>query len=146
MRVRMMSIMIVVVWGVIAVAVVACNAPAFSAAQPPVNLKGTNWTLVSIMNKPAVPNSGVTLAFGDEGRASGSAGCNRYSGNYTVNGDKLTFGPMISTKMFCAQPGVMEQEAQFTTTLEKAASFKLNGDRLEMIAANGDVVIVLAKA
>ncbi len=52
-------------------------------------------------------------------RASGSAGCNRYSATYTLSGDSLTFGPGMSTKMAC--PDGMEIESRFLTSL---ASFK----------------------
>jgi heat shock protein HslJ len=53
-------------------------------------LAGTSWTLVQ---------SGVmqTLAFA-EGRASGSGGCNRFSGAYEENGTSISLGPLMVTR------------------------------------------------
>jgi heat shock protein HslJ len=42
-------------------------------------------------------------------RAVGFAGCNRYSGAYTLAGDSLRFGPAISTKMSCGAADQIEQ-------------------------------------
>lgn len=38
-------------------------------------------------------------------RASGFAGCNRYTGTYTLKNGLLSFGPLASTRMACAGVG-----------------------------------------
>ena len=41
------------------------------------------------------------LTFAEDGRFSGSDGCNQVFGSYTVSGDTVSFGEMGSTLMFC---------------------------------------------
>ncbi len=54
-------------------------------------------------------------------RASGFAGCNRFSGPYTLSGDSLSFGPLISTKMACAQGN--DVEVAYLAALAEVRSF-----------------------
>ena len=42
-------------------------------------------------------------------RAAGFAGCNRFSASYTLAGDSLRFGPVIATKMACADGDELER-------------------------------------
>ena len=77
-----------------------------------------------------------------EQRAGGSGGCNRYSGSYTETGDALSFGPMMQTKMGCADP-IGRIEREFHTALGKVAARRVNGDQLELLDASGVVVIGL---
>ena len=71
------------------------------SADPALHLIGTRWTLTS-MDGDAVPaDVTVTLAFGEDGRGSGSGGCNQYSGDYTATGSSISFGPMNTTRMTC---------------------------------------------
>ena len=50
-----------------------------------------------------------TIEFVANGRAAGTDGCNRVSAPYTLNGERITFGPMIATRMAC--PGADEVDA-----------------------------------
>ena len=45
-----------------------------------------------------------TIQFVANGRVAGTDGCNRVSAPYTLNGERITFGPMIATRMAC--PGI----------------------------------------
>ena len=78
----------------------------------------------------------VTAVFGVDGRLSGSAGCNTYSAPYTVDGNKIKIGLAISTMMMCAQP-VMEQEQQYLAAIQQAATYNIQGTRLELRSADG---------
>lgn len=115
----------------------------FSPISP---LAGTSWALVSLEEGGALterlPNTVVTLAFSEDGAVSGSAGCNRYSSSYTVDGSSIRFGPIMSTMMAC-EPAVMEQEAAFTQALEAASSFTLLDGQLILTTAEGTGSIVL---
>src|SRR5665809_106026 len=57
-----------------------------------------------------------TLVF-EVDAVSGNASCNRYSGAYEIDGSSISFGQLISTQMFCSEPGVMEQEAAYLAAL-----------------------------
>ena len=108
-------------------------------------LTGTDWRLVSLGPAGAetdiVAGSTVTLKFGDEGRASGSTGCNSYSGTYQVRGDSLTFGRLISTRRACLDPNANQQEQRFLSALEMANRFRLNANRLTILSDRGRNVL-----
>ncbi|MBK9125005.1 MAG: META domain-containing protein [Chloroflexi bacterium] len=95
------------------------------------SLEGAEWTLVSIDGAALVDGTEITLVFDGEG-VSGSAGCNRYSGSYTVDGDTLSFGPFVTTRMACTE-AIMAQERAFLTALEAATAYRI---------ADGQLVIV----
>src|SRR3546814_4683202 len=63
---------------------------------PPTELAGTNWTFVSIGGVPVAADRPTTLVF-EADRLSGSAGCNRFSGGYSVADRTLTAEPLMAT-------------------------------------------------
>ena len=47
----------------------------------------------------------------------------------------------------CSEPeGVMQQEAEFQTTLQSAATFRIDGNRLEIQNGAGQIVITANRA
>jgi heat shock protein HslJ len=116
------------------------------------SLAGTSWQVNSFNNGrqavvSTIVGTDLTLAFSDDGRVAGSAGCNRYNAAYTQDGRKLTFGPAAATRMACAKPdGVMEQEQQFLKALGTVATARVEGDRLEMRTADDALAVILVKA
>ena len=119
----------------------------FEAEEPgePLPLIGTEWSLVSIAQGDAVSSTiagtEVTLTLGDDGTASGGASCNRFSGSYEVDGSGLTFGPLATTKMSCAEDGVMEQEQQVLAALEATRSFTIDGAQLTLSDGDGAMLL-----
>ena len=95
-------------------------------------------------------DSEITLQFADDGSVAGNAGCNQYSGGYTVGedgADSITIGPLAVTQMACVEPdGVMDQESQFLAALEAAGSWQFVGDRLELRSADGALQVSAAPA
>ena len=67
---------------------------------PPVTLADTNWLIVDI-NGSIVGGETYQLSFDGEGRLSGQAGCNRFSGPYSQSGRTLNPGAIVSTRMAC---------------------------------------------
>jgi heat shock protein HslJ len=114
---------------------------------PPASLAGTQWILTAYNNgQEAVVSvligTEITAAFGDNGRLAGSAGCNTYGASYEVDGDDITIGPSVTTRMFCAEPeGIMDQESAFLAALESAATYRIQGDKLEMRTADGALAL-----
>ena len=107
------------------------------------DLAGTEWNVIGYNNgKQAVVSviNGTTLtaSFGKDGNLSGNAGCNTYSGTYTVNGNQVTIGPLASTMMFCEDPaGTMDQEAQYLAALQTAATYQIENNVLELRTTDG---------
>ena len=48
------------------------------------------------------------IEFGAD-RLSGRAGCNRFSGTYSITGDRLAVGPLATTRMACPEPAMRHE-------------------------------------
>jgi heat shock protein HslJ len=122
---------------VLLLALEACGGSDDSAS-----LEGTSWTLVSLNGADPVPGASVTIEFA-EGGVSGSGGCNRYRGEYTADEGELSFGPLASTRMACAEP-VMAQETAFLQSLEAVTGYTIDGDALELVSGDGTLTFTAA--
>jgi heat shock protein HslJ len=93
------------------------------------DLDGTSWQLIETdIGHPVLPGSQITASFAGN-TVSGSAGCNSYSADVTP-GDLQAFaiGNAVATLMACADPVMMDQEAQFLKALGGVTSwFYLTG-------------------
>lgn len=106
------------------------------------DLQGSEWKLASIAGKKFVKpaqmrNDEISLKF-DEGFVATSDGCNGMSGEYTQNGENLSFGLFRATKMFC-------DWETFNVPFNEVKSFRTNGKQLELINDSKDVVATYTK-
>jgi heat shock protein HslJ len=114
----------------------------FRAAAGPAFV-GTEWVAAGINNGRGgvaglVQGTHVTATFGDDGRVTGSGGCNRYFGPYERVGEALRIGPLAGTRMACPEPpGAAEQEAAFLAAMERATTWSIREDRLQLRDAEG---------
>lgn len=61
-----------------------------------------------------------SLKFTTDGQVSGTTDCNNFFGSFTIEADKaITFGPLASTKKFCAD----SQETEFTDMITNSSHF-----------------------
>jgi heat shock protein HslJ len=101
----------------------------------------SEWRLVSFgpsgSETNLVAGTTVTLNFGEDGRASGSTGCNSYGGTYQVRGDNISFGRLFSTKRACLDQNANQQEQRFLSALESADRFRLSSNRLTILSDRG---------
>ena len=96
------------------------------------SLNGTSWELYAISKHRPIEGTTLTIIF-EDGRASGSAGCNSYGSMYQINGRKITFNEVSSTVMACLEPdGVMEQEQLFLQYLGKGQRFEIVDGQLQI--------------
>jgi heat shock protein HslJ len=72
-----------------------------------------------------------TIAFADE-RASGFAGCNRWFGQVSRDGDSLRFSAVGTTRMMCEAP-MMAIERDFLGVLERTRAARIEGDSLILL-------------
>ncbi|TDB26290.1 DUF4377 domain-containing protein [Stenotrophomonas sp. ATCM1_4] len=87
----------------------------------------------------------VTLDFKD-GRLSVSNACNGMGGGYTLEGDALSVGNMMSTNMACGEPGVMALDGLVSERLQGKLTIRsLDASQLVLAAANGDVLTFRAE-
>lgn len=121
----------------------------FSPQNP--ELVGTHWQVTGYNNGRGAlegvrDGPKLHLTFGAGGNLAGSAGCNQFTASFATNGDRITIGPALSTRIFCQDPpGVMEQETAFLTALPKASRFEQTGDRLEIRMADDALVVTLVR-
>lgn len=126
-------------------------APTATPAPAPDPLAGTRWNVVNYNNGQGIvtliPGTSADVAFGADGQATGNAGCNSFFGPYGASGSSLSVGPLGSTSRLCPDPeGLMEQEAQFLRTLQSAASFRIDGNTMEIQNAAGQIVVVVSRS
>lgn len=113
---------------------------------------GTNW-LVNFVNSDTSETGVVssndqqieqTLAFDADGKFNGNAGCNNFFGSYEVEENTLFFGAIGSTKMACEEE-VMQAESTYLAALEKAATYHITGQTLQIRDTEGNTLITFSK-
>jgi len=113
------------------------------------DLAGTSWMVTGYnIGEDAVttliPGSEISLSFSMDGKISGKAGCNNYSATYEINQGAIKLGPVASSKTMCLEPtGIMQQEAAFLNGLSTVSSFRMDGNSLDLLAADGSIVLLL---
>lgn len=98
-------------------------------------LEGSRWLLEDLGGKGVLDRAQATLLFSAPGRISGRGSCNRISGPVSIEGSKIHFGPLISTRMACS-PAVNEQEANYMKALANAERFKTKESHLLIYCKN----------
>ena len=95
------------------------------AGDPP-SLVGPTWVAVDLAGTPVPAEPAAqqpTIQFVANGRAAGTDGCNRVSVPYTQNGERITFGPMIATRMAC--PGSDDVQRRFAEALAGTTGWRI---------------------
>jgi heat shock protein HslJ len=100
-------------------------------ALPPESLNDTTWKILMIGQLAVLDDVQTEVRFAG-GRISGTAGCNRFNGDFSVASNVLTFGPVISTRMMCPEPQ-MAQEAKFLALLK--------GKLIKRYSVQGDLIL-----
>jgi heat shock protein HslJ len=116
-------------------------------------LDGTKWIMTTYAvvgsMKDALPSPAVDITFSPakdgNGTVDGNGGVNQYSGPYTVQGEKLTVGPLSSTRM-AGDQAAMDQESAYLSALQLAASYKISGDTLTISNRSGIAVVTYKAA
>jgi len=103
-------------------------------------LNNTSWELYSIGQYSPIPGSTLTIHF-EDGQVSGNGGCNSYSGEYRVNGEKLKLERLASTLRACVDPAMMEQETIFMGVLVDAQRFEIVDGQLQIYGSDGEALM-----
>jgi heat shock protein HslJ len=103
------------------------------------DLNGTRWTLLEINEgQPALPNTEVTASFQD-GKISGSGGCNRYTTGFSLGNDNpfaMTASPLVATQKACPEP-ILSQETAYFTALQNVSHWGYVFGRLALYYGDG---------
>ena len=111
------------------------------APAPPALLQGTTWVVDSIDGAGLISGSLATLTFGADGRVTGSASCNIFTGRFTQTGAGVSFAQVAATMKTCLSPELMTQEALFLKMLPVVNRFELESNTLVLLTADGRAVI-----
>jgi heat shock protein HslJ len=109
-------------------------------------LEGSSWYVISYNNgrggvTSVIIGTEMTANFAEGGQLSGSSGCNNYTAAYENEGETISIGPPGLTRQFCAEPeGVMEQESEYLAALQTAATYRIEGNSMNMRTADGETV------
>ena len=102
-------------------------------------LDGTSWSLADGEGVTIPEQVTMTIAFAGA-TASGSSGCNRFTGMYEERGRSMGFGPMATTRMACADE-VMTAERAYLAALESVSSWSATDAELVLFDAAGDELL-----
>jgi heat shock protein HslJ len=116
-------------------------------ADPDRRLEGTKWVVEGLVSADAVSSvptdvRAPSLRF-EDGQVTVDTGCNSGSGEYTVAGDEITFGPLATTRMACEDP-VAAVEAHVLGVLQDTVAYDIEANVLTI--TNGDQGLVLRVA
>lgn len=115
------------------------------------SLAGTSWQVIAYKNgRQAVVSvlggTHITANFTEDGRVTGSAGCNQYFAAYQTADASVTIGRPASTRRLCVDPeGVMDQETRFLEALGSVATYRREGDTLTLRDADGALAATLVR-
>ncbi len=110
----------------------------FACAERP-TLEDREWTLVELRGQgvvalPELPLPSFRLASGE---MTGFAGCNQMFGSYEVDGGKLAFGPIGTTRRACAHASNLE--TRFLQALEATTAHAMTLGALELRAGHNRI-------
>lgn len=117
----------------VAVSLAGCNATNSNPAQVEEPISNEQrlqqllgeWQVEDINGAGIIDSSHVTITFDGEGRVYGSTSCNRYSSDYQLTNEGLTFGHSLATKMACPE-ALMNQEQKFLDVFNDINQFEIN--------------------
>ncbi|MGE6785746.1 META domain-containing protein [Ensifer adhaerens] len=125
----------------------ACVALEMASMQPvaaenvPEQLVGT-WLAEDIGGGGVIDNLQSTLEIREDGTYGGMAGCNHFTGTFSLSDSRITFGPAASTRKMCV-PAVMNQEQKFLKALSSELSWSVEGSKL-VLGRAGSAALKLA--
>jgi heat shock protein HslJ len=120
-----------------------------TVASPDVPLQGTAWELEATREGDAISlvPAGVrrpTLMIQRDGTVVLHTGCNSGGGTATVEGATITFGPVITTKMACADVAGQKTEAAVLGVLDGAVTWSVTERSLTL--THGDRGLIYRSA
>jgi putative lipoprotein len=130
--------------GTIAPAAPVAETPPPQPAEPASRLFGITWQVDQLNNTPVLDKPRMTLELAEDGRTGGKGGCNSYFAQAVFAGNALSFGAPAATRMACAGP-VMIQENAFFAALGTIAAFTLADNQLSLLDADGNTVMQLSQ-
>lgn len=119
---------------IIATLITASVAAAFGQND---RLGTRQWKLIQLDGANVSASSKAYLEIdADQSRFSGNAGCNRMFGAVDVQGRRIDFSNVGTTRMACVDPRVRRVETNFVKALENVDRFRVQQNSLELLDRN----------
>lgn len=106
------------------------------------SLVGTSWVLTEVSGTEGLApafDASASINFAAGGALSGSTGCNRFTGEWSQDGESLSLDPGATTMMACPDP-LGAQETAVITALSDTASFTATDEELTLLDDNGEPI------
>jgi putative lipoprotein len=115
------------------------------AAPSATSLSGT-WRIKEVGGNAVADTPPAELRIDKDGRASGTTGCNNFTGTATIDGANLSFSPFATTRRAC-EPPLMDQESRVLGALQSVKRHSVAEEgRLSLQDAAGQPVLRLERA
>ena len=86
------------------------------------------------------------MTFATDGTVAGNGSCNRFTGGYEINGDRISMGPLAATSRMCAAEALNEQETRLFRALGEVAGIRIEGNVLILVDSSGDPLVRASRA
>ncbi|PWB54460.1 MAG: hypothetical protein C3F13_06815 [Anaerolineales bacterium] len=125
----------------ISVAFIALAACSSSKTSNGSDMTDQIWMLAELNGNQLVAGSTISAMFTQDGKISGSAGCNRYMGSYQISGSTISISSTLATTMMMCESSLMNQEKVYLKALQEAKSYSIKADQLSLMDAGGKVLV-----
>lgn len=123
------------------------TAPPAAAAFDATRLGGYHWQLSQATDSDGnridalFPRADLPLQLDfAEGRVSVSNTCNRLGGSYALDGDTLSVGNLVQTRMACVDDALMRSDDAIGERLQAGGTLRLEGDELVLATPAGETL------
>ena len=103
------------------------------------------WRIERVRGGDSLDPAKTVFEVTADGRVSSTVGCNRIVGKPSLEGDRLRFGPVASTRMACLPP-LDQLETAYIASLDAVRSWRIEGTRLTLVDERGDAAVVLVRS
>jgi len=122
-----------------------CRIASAAGGPATVPLEGRLWRVESLSGQDArivaSARPPLTIRF-EGGRTDGFSGCNRFAGNYTLAGNRVTLGPLAGTMMACGEPDTSLENA-FRGVLAGPLTYAIAEGRLTLTSQSGQTATLV---
>lgn len=108
-------------------------------------LQGVSWHITNIGEQASSTAATAYIQFLPDNKITGSTGCNRFFGQYSLTGESLTLQGVGSTRMACS-PELMAQENSLLKSLESVSRFSFEDADAQHMVLHADHTAIRAKA
>jgi heat shock protein HslJ len=102
------------------------------------------WRIVAIAGVEKVDMARTRADFAQNGRYASTIGCNRIAGKAIVSSDRLSFGPMMTTRMACPDP-LDRVERAYLAALQAVRGYRFEGGKLALVGEDGAALVTLVR-